>query len=366
LKKTGKGFLGHFTLAVTADGDRTPLGVLAAELWTRQGPSVSALRKAGKLTEAQARALPNEQDRWMRGVKVSKAVVSATKPQCRLIHVMDSEADDYDLLAQMVGDDDRFVVRLCVDRVLTNPKPSEPRKIKEFVAKRKVVCTREVHLSRRGRQPGGEQRKRSRQRDERNATLTISATQVTLKRPRYYPGAPESLTVNIVSARELNAPAGAEPVEWLLITTEPIDTKARILKVIDIYRARWRIEEYFKALKTGCAFEKRQLASFRTLKNALGVLVPVAWHLLHLRTIARDAPAAPARSVLSLTQEKVLRRASAKTLPRKLLARDAMLAIARLGGHLRSNGEPGWIILGRGLQTLLTMVAGFELAMAAK
>ena len=41
-----------------------------------------------------------------------------------------------------------------------------------------------------------------------------------------------------------------EPVDWLLLTSEPIDTDEQILEVVDIYRARWLIEEYFSALKT--------------------------------------------------------------------------------------------------------------------
>jgi hypothetical protein len=29
--------------------------------------------------------------------------------------------------------------------------------------------------------------------------------------------------------------------------------------------------------------------------------------------------------------------------------RDAMLGIAALGGHIKNNGDPGWLVLGRGL-----------------
>lgn len=72
----------------------------------------------------------------------------------------------------------------------------------------------------------------------------------------------------------------------MLFTSEPVNTLAEATAVVDHYRARWVIEEYFKALKTGCAFERRQLTSFDGLTRALGVFVPIAWRLLVLRTRA--------------------------------------------------------------------------------
>jgi hypothetical protein len=190
----------------------------------------------------------------------------------------------------------------------------------------------------------------------------MSASAVTFRRPWYCKGSSQSLSVNIVSVREVKAPRHEEPVAWLLITTEPVDDERQILKVVDCYRGRWRIEEFFKALKTGCAFEKHQLDSKQTLLNALALFVPVAWHLLRLRTAARSTETSAARTVLDDEQLIVLRRASRSPLPKTLSARDALLAIAGLGGHLPSNGEPGWQVLGRGYQDLLMMVAGYRLA----
>jgi hypothetical protein len=176
---------------------------------------------------------------------------------------MDSEADDYEVLDRLVTAQLRWVIRLSENRLLANAAAGGPRKLRDFIANCSVLCERDVHLSRRRRQPGGG-RKRGCAREERNATLSISVAQVAFQRPRDSPADSASVTVNVVIAREHNPPAGVEPVEWILATTEPIDTKAQALKVIDLYRARWRIEEYFKALKTGCAFEKRQLESWHT------------------------------------------------------------------------------------------------------
>ena len=129
---------------------------------------------------------------------------------------------------------------------------------------------------------------------------------------------------------------------------------------MDCYRARWIIEEYFKALKTGCQYERRQLTTSTRLLNALAVLAPVAWRLLLLRHLARFEPERPARDALTAPQMSVLPAVSKRSLPRKLSVRDALLGIAQLGGHVRANGEPGWLILVRGFRDLLLLERGWS------
>jgi hypothetical protein len=254
----------------------------------------------------------------------------------------------------------------CYDRVRD---ASDGAKTKEFVARRRVVAKRTVQLARRRRQPGGDKRIRQRPRQERDAQLAISATQVEWRRSKCAArDSARTLTVNVVLVRELKPPEDVEPVEWLLATTDPIDTEDEILAIVDRYRARWVIEEYFQALKTGCALEKRQLESWDTLLKALAIFVPIAWNLLRLRTLSRDNRMTkyPARTILSTTELDVLRKASKKPLPAKPTVVDAMAAIARLGGHIANNGDPGWQVLGRGYQDLLMMVAGYKLATETK
>ncbi len=151
----------------------------------------------------------------------------------------------------------------------------------------------------------------------------------------------------------------------MLFTTEPIATVAEIEAVVDHYRARWIIEEYFKALKTGCAFEKRQLCSYEGLLRALAFFVPIAWALFELRTLGREATARPATEVLSDDRLRLLsamledRRQKLSENP---TVRDAMLGIAALGGHIKNNGDPGWQVLGRGFRRFLEAEQGWLLA----
>jgi hypothetical protein len=43
----------------------------------------------------------------------------------------------------------------------------------------------------------------------------------------------------------------------------------QVAAVVDHYRGRWTIEEFFKAIKTGCALEARQLESKRSMPSAV-------------------------------------------------------------------------------------------------
>lgn len=153
----------------------------------------------------------------------------------------------------------------------------------------------------------------------------------------------------------------------MLITTEAIDTQDQVERIVDHYRARWTIEEFFKALKTGCAVEKRQLETYAALRNALAVFSVIAWRLLLLRTASRHTPSAPAEAVATARQLRLLR--SLKRLdhprvrgvepPEHATAHDVLLAVAKLGSHLKQNGPPGWQVLGRGYDSLLLLEVGW-------
>jgi len=169
---------------------------------------------------------------------------------------------------------------------------------------------------------------------------------------------PQRMPLNVVEVRERTPPEGEEPIVWRLLTTEPVGTEEELLRVLDWYRRRWMIEEFFKVLKTGCSYELLQLRTAHALLNALALLIPVAWVLLDLRWNERAQPNAPAASILTPIQEALIRRTPRlKSLPptTPLTARQALLAIAALGGHLTHNGAPGWQTLLHGYRKLVTM-----------
>jgi hypothetical protein len=280
----------------------------------------------------------------------------------RLIHVADREADIYALLDRMVQRGERFIIRANQDRAV-EIEGEELTYLYAAVRETRQTYEVEVPLSpRRGgfkRPPG--YRKYHPERDARVARLSFAARQLALRRPgKPPPGLPPRVPVNVVHVFELGPPAGQKPVEWLLLTSEPIASREDIAQVIEGYRTRWTIEEYFKAVKTGCAYETRQLESFRALSNLLAYSMVVAYAMLLMRALSRGGGDVPADALLSPDQLKCLRLMTKAKLPKKPSAKEVIGAIATLGVHLRSNGDPGWRVLSRGLKRLLDFEAAYQ------
>ena len=196
-------------------------------------------------------------------------------------------------------------------------------------------------------------------RRKRPARLSLAATEIVLA-PLITTGCPPRLTLSLVHVFELGPPTGEPAVEWLLLTNLSVATPDALEFVVDTYQARWIVEEYFKALKTGCQYEQRQLGSAHALLNAVAVLVPVAWRLLLLRHLAREDGQRPATDALTPVQVAVLKATAKKPLPACPSVRDALLAVAALGGHIKNNGEPGWQVLERGFRDLLILELGWR------
>jgi hypothetical protein len=269
---------------------------------------------------------------------------------------MDREGDQYALLAALAGANRPFVIRSFQDRRLAG---EDEVRLLEAACSAKVTLRRDVPAiaptSSQG--PNGGAPSRSR---HRVARLSFAAKRVELKRSPDPRTAPATLALNVIHVFARKPPRGEPAVEWFLLTNLPVDRDEAIAFAVDCYRARWTIEEYFKALKTGCQFEKRQLESAHSLLNALAILAPVAWRLLLLRHLARAKKHSPANAALTDKQLEVLRAVAKKPLPKRLTAREAMLAVAALGGHLKSNGDPGWLVLGRGMHDLLLLELGWR------
>ena len=129
--------------------------------------------------------------------------------------------------------------------------------------------------------------------------------------------------------------------------------------VIGYYELRWLVEEYHKALKTGCRTEKRQLKAAGRLEAFVGLASVVAVRLLQLKSLARTNPEVPAQRVVPRVWLQMLKLAR-KGLNRvhDLTVGQFYREVAKLGGFLgrKSDGQPGWITIWRGWEKLNTYV----------
>jgi hypothetical protein len=354
--RSERGFYGHFSLAVRPDENREPLGILSFIPLVRKG------QPKKQTTTAAQRNPSKEYLRWVQGIEQSEKQLAGTK---RVIHTADRESDSYEIISKLSQEGRGFVLRLKFNRNIL--ADNEVAKLYGILEQAQGVIEREVPLGFREASKSPATRKLYPPREARLATLAFAARRVRLIRPialsrKSYP---DFLDVNVVRVWEPNPPPGEEPIEWKLVTSESIDTPEQILRVVDSYRCRWRIEEFNKALKTGCQAEARQLIELNALLNAIAILTPIAWAILHLRTLANAATPPAASAVLTETQSAVLR-THAKTRKffqdeRAATSRDALYAVAALGGHLKRNGAPGWLTLLRGYRTLTDLVLGWQL-----
>ena len=353
-----QGFFLHLSLAVAADESRQPLGVLAERCWVRSATR-RPKRHGRRLNGPDLRKLPDrESSRWAEQVRE----VEAQKPEgVSLVHVGDRETDAFEMFEAMQGL--RFVLRANHDRRVDDE--GEPVHLREACDRALVTLTFDVSVSPRNakKQPGAA--KAHPARSARVARVGVRGLVVHLREPYVRNGT--RLRVHVVHVREIEPPAGEDPIDWTLYTSEPIDTPEQLQRVVSLYRTRWVIEEFFKALKTGCEVQRLQLETYAALRNAVVLHLPIAWQILLLRSISRVEPDAPAAQALTPTQLDVLRAMSRRPLRTNPTVGEAMLAVAVLGGYLvtKAKGPPGWITLGRGMQRLLQFEQGWIASRAA-
>ena len=346
VQKEAKGFSGHFALAVAADGSKQALGVLGLLPFFQKQQSKGLTHTQKLRKQLQTPRAEKKSNRWeAQAIETESYLPSGT----RGIHVMDQEADDYAVFSALCFASLSFVIRVEPLR-----RTAEKQQTNEALAAVPATLFREVPISSRSK---AQATKPHPERNARIVKLSVRASTITLNKTlSAHESTLDSVTLGAVHLFEESPPVGETAIEWMLFTSEPIGTLAEIEAVVDHYTARWIIEEYFKALKTGCAFEQRQLCSYEGLLRALALMVPLAWTLLELRTLGRETTQRAATEIFSTGQLRLLGVLLEKG-RRKLIAnptvRDAMLGIAGLGGHIKNNGDPGWQVLGRGLRRFL-------------
>lgn len=366
----GQGMLLHSTLAVDVSGgmDQSPfvLGLGHQQVWMRSG------RKKTR----------PESSKWGAGVEALGPVPSAT----RWVHVGDAESDCWEAIDACRRGGVGFAVRACQNRrIIAGHEKSDqegsdqersdgasPEGASAEGASSGETAT--LFESLRQEPAMGNKKLWARARANRDAGwvhLAVSAMAVTLLAPKNWSdkphrkGRPKSAPIRCWALRiyQINASAGQEPIEWLILTDEPLRDLNAALRVAFWYTCRWLIEEYHKCLKTGCRFEQRQLEEAQRLESLLGILAVVAVRLLQLKHQAKVNRDVPAMRIVPENHVRTLA-AYLKRSAEKMSTREFWIETARLGGFLarKGDGDPGWLTLWQGWQQLELMTTGYELA----
>jgi hypothetical protein len=209
-------------------------------------------------------------------------------------------------------------------------------------------------------------------RPARQATVAIAWAAVTVLRPQNQRGHYHKKALQVWAIRVWEVgpvPAGAEPVEWFLLTNLAVRTLEQAWEKVDWYCCRWVLEEFHKAQKTGCSIEDPQFTKVERLQPMIALLSVVAVGLLSLRDLSRDARLSelPAAEVIDEELVDLLSGWRYEEV-RPLSVREFFLALARLGGHQnrKCDGQPGWLVLWRGWIDLQRMAAGARASRAPR
>jgi hypothetical protein len=328
-----RGMIVHVNAAFTPEG--CCLGVLGAEFLNRDEESISQARQRANWPIEQ-----KESFRWLQGYRQA-CDLQRQLPHRSVISIADREADIYDIFVAAApvsgryrGGKANFVVRAKIDRALPEwdqeGGPWCHQKLWATVEQCPERFRRVIDLP------------TTPKRRARTATLAIRAKQVTFH-PPYRPGQrPPEVTVNVVLVQEIDPPPDIEAVEWLLITSLPIESDQEIERVVDYYRGRWPIEPYFRTLKTGCRVEELQLEKVERLKACVALYLIVAWRVQFVTMLGRECPNLPVDALFHEAEWKsVWHVAKQESPPRTPPPLNKFLPLlASLGGYLNRRSDP--------------------------
>jgi hypothetical protein len=114
------------------------------------------------------------------------------------------------------------------------------------------------------------------------------------------------MTLWVVHVREASPPADAKPVEWFLLTTCKLDNVDDALACVRWYCLRWRIEDWHRILKSGCAIEALAHKTRTRLERAIAIRLIIGWRIMHMTLLGRTCPTLPADVLFSDVEIEVL------------------------------------------------------------
>ena len=332
------GMLMHVSLAITPEG--LPLGLTAAKFWSRDKfKGTTALKR--KVNPTRVPIEEKESMRWLDNLRRSTELSGAPE---RCVHIGDRESDIFELycLAQELGT--QFLVRSCVDRLAEDGDTTISRVLADIA-------------------PSGTHNIRFRDAKgvEQSADLQIKFASMTVRPPIGKQKKYSRQELQIIHAKEVCPPEGRAPICWKLITNLAVKSHDEAVHKLHWYALRWKIETFFKTLKTGCKVEDVRLTTADRLANCIALCCVVAWRVSWLTMLSREAPETSPAAVFTEAERRMLELATPDRKQEEPRNLDFYVkAVARLGGYLdrASDAPPGTTVIWRGFSRLADLVEG--------
>lgn len=353
------GYLCHNSLALSPEGQ--VLGLAHQILHPRRRVPQGERR-------SHSRAHPQRESRlWLKACQS----LGPAPAQGLWVDVCDRGADTFEFLAYELREHRHFVIRCAKNRSLFGEDHVGVDQIYQtlfaYVRDLPPLGQQAVALPAvRGPHPGREAKLTvkgtKKARPARIARVLVAAGPVSLKAPHAPRGEGSESHLELWALRvwEQEAPEGAEPLEWLLLTDLACASLEQVQEKIRWYECRPIVEEYHKAMKSGLGVEQLQLEKSQSLEPAIALLSVAAAVLLELRTLGRgpQAQTRAAQQILDPLEVQLLAQ-DQKVAAADLTVEQALLALACWGGHMGGRRRPaGWLTLWRGWTRLQERVQG--------
>jgi hypothetical protein len=337
--RKGRGYNVMSGLGLSPEG--VGYGLLGQAYWTRKEEKAALPGYARSL-------LQKETHYWLKVMGRARAVLKQHAPDTRPTFLVDAAGDFHEMLEYVVEEDVDAIIRAAQDRRVLSP---EDGLLWDVVSRQPVLQRRSVYLAREHARPA------------RWAHLEVRACTVQVRlKPR---GKKQTrlVTLGAVHVKEVSrVPPGQERVQWLLLTTLPVDTPEAAGAVVEEYCLRWRCEDFHRAWKEGaCHVEDTQLRKGRRILLLALILASVAARAEALKTRSREEPDVPATEMYALSELQaalLLSHAddSSEEAASSLTLLEATLLIGQLGGWAGkySGTPPGTQVLMRGLAKVET------------
>jgi hypothetical protein len=284
--------------------------------------------------------------------------------QKNLIFVHDREADIYEYMQYLFESNLRFIIRAEQSRkLLDNSLLMESFDGTYFNGLGSIWVE----------QKGG--------RPARTAQLEFRATEVVIRAPARMKDVEQLMSVNLLNIKEVGVSPNEKPIEWTLLTTEPIGTAQEIQKIAYYYASRWVIEEFHKCWKSGgCNVEALRLEKVSNLERMSIVMAHSAVKIMQVRdNLLKEDLSRRMPEMVGITKSKSkyeevscegivpeigwkllwLKYEKSKPIPADCPSRKWLMnMIARLGGWMNTGrtGRPGYTTLWDGWGQLENMI----------
>ena len=340
----GQGFHLHSGLMVSAADDR--VHGLAGQLIYHRQPAPEGESRSQRLKRDD-----RESQIWCQLVDQ----IGSPPPGTRWVHVVDRGADDFLFFYHCQQSGTEWVARVKnLTRKIITPDGGKLA-LSSYVRTLPEVGSFTLNLRARPKQPA------------RSAKLVVAFGALRMPTPSLISPSlrslkPEPIPMWVVWVREVDAPNGVDPIEWMLYTSLPVEDLGEAMIVVGHYEKRWLIEEWHKVLKTGCRVEDRQLKTSERLEAMMGLMSVAAVRLFQMKGEARTSPERRAEEVVPSKYVRSLKAVRKIGDQIELTVGRFFRELAKLGGFLgrRSDGEPGWITIWRGWDKLQIMIRGAD------